>query len=453
MIVVYAGWALALLVAGGTLWAVITFVHERAWRAVLVGLLLAATLLAGLLLLLLVPFPGREAWLGGGLLLGLAAAVLMVVVWGNTPLRVTGKPERVDERDAVFHRFYRLQPGSPEFEQYYEKRPALRRFDDAVRRLPDLAEAGSPAHHPLTSPLQLAAVEIMARLRQDLDGEWSRPAPQRVEVEAAEVTRRLEGYARHLGADLFGCTRLNSAWVYSHIGRGEGIWGESIELAHKNALVIGCRMSSRMVEQAPGAASTTETAVRYLQLGNIALVLARAIQLMGYRARAHVDGNYRVMCVPLAVDAGLGELGRLGLLVTPRFGPRVRLAVVTTDLPLLYNRPRSFGVADFCRRCLKCARACPSGSVDRGLPAVHNGVLKWQTRRDTCYRAWRRQGTDCNICVRVCPYSHPSGGLHRPVRWLAGRNPWARWAVLRADDLFYGRAGGGRRPPPEWHAP
>ncbi|MFQ6103859.1 MAG: hypothetical protein ACE5OP_06150 [Candidatus Glassbacteria bacterium] len=52
------------------------------------------------------------------------------------------------------------------------------------------------------------------------------------------------------------------------------------------------------------------------------------IRNLGYPARTHIDGNYRVVCPLVARDAGIGEIGRMGLLMTPRLGPRVRIAVV-----------------------------------------------------------------------------------------------------------------------------
>ena len=224
-----------------------------------------------------------------------------------------------------------------------------------------------------------------------------------------------------------------------------------MRLDHSYAIAVAVPMAHRMVRHAPGAPTTTETAFEYLEVGKIALVLARYINLLGYAARAHVDGNYRVLCVPIAAAAGLGELGRLGLLITPDLGPRVRLAVVTTDLPLAADAPVAFGVQDFCSFCLKCAEVCPSGSIDKGSPREHRGALKWRSEQDACYRYWRTAGSDCNLCVRVCPYAHPRGAAHDLVRWLTRRNHLARRVVLWADDLAYGRRPRARYPRPDWH--
>ena len=180
-------------------------------------------------------------------------------------------------------------------------------------------------------------------------------------------------------------------------------------------------------------------------------MVARYINLLGYEARAHVDGNYKVMCPPIAVDAGLGEIGRMGLLISPKYGPRIRLAVVTTDLPLTHDEPIHFGVQHFCEICKKCATCCPSQSVDTGAKRNILGAEKWQTDRDSCYEFWRQRSSDCAICMRVCPYSHPPTLMHNIVRWGISRNKFARRLALWGDDLFYGRKPLQSHPLPEWH--
>ena len=95
--------------------------------------------------------------------------------------------------------------------------------------------------------------------------------------------------------------------------------------------------------------------------------LAQFIRGLGFQAIP--CGNDTACSIPIAIDAGLGEIARNGLLITPKFGPRVRLAKVLTDLPLLPDRPIEFGVRDFCLICEKCARKCPSKSIMFGPPS------------------------------------------------------------------------------------
>jgi len=92
-----------------------------------------------------------------------------------------------------------------------------------------------------------------------------------------------------------------------------------------------------MVNSGPLAPIIMESSQKYLDSGSIAVQLAAFIRNLGYPALAHIDGNYQVVCPLVARDAGLGDIGRMGLLMTPKLGPRVRIGVVTTDLPLLVD--------------------------------------------------------------------------------------------------------------------
>lgn len=89
--------------------------------------------------------------------------------------------------------------------------------------------------------------------------------------------------------------------------------------------------------------------------------LAEFIRELGYVAIPGV--NDLGASVAFAVDAGLGELGRTNRLITPEFGPAVRLCKVFTDMPLATDRPVRFGILEFCRVCKRCAESCPSEAL------------------------------------------------------------------------------------------
>ena len=86
----------------------------------------------------------------------------------------------------------------------------------------------------------------------------------------------------------------------------------------------------------------------HVRLATIAVTLASYIRALGYGARAQVMPNYQVLTVPVAIDAGMGGLGRHGLMITKELGSALKLATVTTDLPMAFNQPRDIGVAEFC---------------------------------------------------------------------------------------------------------
>jgi reductive dehalogenase len=141
----------------------------------------------------------------------------------------------------------------------------------------------------------------------------------------------------------------------------------------------------------------------------------------------------------VAVDAGLGELSRMGYLLTKEFGPRIRLSAVTTDMTLVADKPVDLGIQSFCTVCKKCAVCCPSQSIpEDDDPRQVNGTLRWKLNEETCFDYWAKVGTDCNVCMRVCPWSHARTWPHRLIVYLTQRNRLNQRLFTLLDDIFYG---------------
>ena len=168
--------------------------------------------------------------------------------------------------------------------------------------------------------------------------------------------------------------------------------------------------------------------------------IAAYIANLGYKAEANHLRYYTAILPPLAVDAGLGEVGRLGYLMTKELGPRIRLGAVTTDLPLVPDSPVDIGAEDFCTICKKCATCCPSRSIpEEDEHKEFNGTLRWKLDAESCFDYWGKVGTDCCICMKVCPWSHARTWPHRLIVWLITRNKYARRIFKLMDDIFYGK--------------
>ncbi|MBS3819892.1 4Fe-4S dicluster domain-containing protein, partial [bacterium] len=86
----------------------------------------------------------------------------------------------------------------------------------------------------------------------------------------------------------------------------------------------------------------------------------------------------------------------------------------------------------------KCARNCPAQAISFGEKREENGVLKWTINREECYRFWRKCGTDCAVCLSVCPYSKPSNFFHNLIRKGSSRSRALQRLSIKGDDFFYG---------------
>jgi ferredoxin len=443
---VYAAAGVALLVALGMGWFAAVSARERERRASWIGAIVSLGMFLAAAAAVWSPAP-LDALLSGALLVAAFAAIVLFLLPLRYGTQAPGEPTvRVDERDIMFARA-RLAPGSPEFDAYYAMRPENRGPDDLTRALPGLGSPRAGRADRWAFAAMEASFCLTEAVRDAVDGPV---APERVELRPEIASVYAMGLARYWGARDAGVTELRPPHVYSHVGRGSGVWGSPIELPHRFAVALTVEMAYPFVRTGPDAPEVMESAHQYVEAGRVALQLAYLIRSLGYPARAHIDGDYQVIAPLVARDAGLGEIGRMGLLMTPRLGPRVRLAVVTTDLPLRVDtRPDTRSVLDFCRICKKCAENCPSRSIPMGDRADIAGALRWKIDADTCFRFWNSAGTDCGRCMSVCPYSHPDTGVHNVVRWGIGRSGAARRAALWFDDLFYGRRPS-THPPPDW---
>jgi len=377
----------------------------------------------------------------------LVLAVLFFLPIGKISHAYKAPESRFDERDVIFSRFFRLTPGSPEFESYYLRRPENKASDALTRTKPGLNTPGSLFWNPFLAAAVGASFFLTEGMSGSVDGAV---AENQVSLPLQQMTDFIKNLARYYGGLTVGITELKPYHVYSHVGRGEGVYGDPIPVEHKYAVAITVEMDHDMIGPNPRLQGSMESAHQYVEGGRVAVQLAAYIRFLGYPARAHIDGNYQVICPLVARDAGLGELGRMGLLMTPSHGPRIRLAVVTTDLELLTDTPLDGrDVIDFCTVCKKCANTCPSQSIPFDDRKEIDGVLRWKIDADTCFRYWSTSGTDCGRCMSVCPYSHPATFSHNVIRWGVEHSGFLRRAVNWMDDFFYG-VNPARRPVPSW---
>jgi reductive dehalogenase len=416
--------------------ASITSLFEKEYRAALI-------FVAGGLI---IPFPYLfpafsyifyPSWIESGLVL--IPAVLLVILFGpfRGNIRYTRQQpvHRFDERDTMFSR-RELVPGSEGFDNYYKKHPERKFLDNQFRKKPGLLKAGTKYFDPILFAASNSLFEKVDELHPRVDGE---PASQRMELEPALISDTLLRMIGEWGAHSAGITKLKDYHVYSYGGRGDR-YGQEFSIDHKYAIALTVEMDYDMMKSAPAAPTVVESARQYLQSGMIAVQIAEFIRGLGYPARAHIDGNYHVICPLVARDAGLGEIGRMGLLMTPGLGPRCRVAVITTDLPLVSSKVKSDAtIIDFCRHCQKCALLCPGQSIPYGPGKQIDSTLRWQINSESCYTFWCQAGTDCGRCMIVCPYAHPDNWLHQIIRFGIRNNVLFRRLAVPMDDLFYGK--------------
>jgi epoxyqueuosine reductase len=110
--------------------------------------------------------------------------------------------------------------------------------------------------------------------------------------------------------------------------------------------------------------------------------MTRMVQQAGYSATPFDPLSPGVNLPQLAVDAGLGDFSPYGLLVHPKFGPRVILTALTTDYPLMAQS--QWPAQPGCTDCMVCVRRCPQAPLQTGF-----------VKMSEC--------KSCTRCLSVCP--------------------------------------------------
>ena len=355
---------------------------------------------------------------------------------GLSPARHAADAVQYDERDNMFAR-NNIQHYPELMVQYYAMRPENESADRQIHQKPEFGEKKQLYHDAATAPCYEAAFEFLER---SIPLSKGKPAEHQTRLDPIRFCQTLTEFAKFYGACDVGFLTLKPHHFYSHKGRHAVDWGEKTNQSHKTAISIVVPMRVEMIKNGPTSCVLQESAQKYVEAAKISNILAGYIRQFGYGARAHNDANYDILCVPIAVETGLGELGRMGILMHRVHGPCVRLATVTTDLELPDSPDaKSLYMGEFCKICKKCADNCPSNAILSGDEPSSRNIRHWSIHQEKCFSYWKTIGSDCGLCISVCPYTKPDTLIHRFVRYYISRNILNQKIALFMDDLLYGR--------------
>jgi len=279
-----------------------------------------------------------------------------------------------------------------------------------------------------------------------------------------EAALTVKAAARFYGAGLAGIAPMNEAHINRKQGGREGKEGLEISIEDvdvpsvtaekfviprkmKWVVAIAIPMDLDLLRRVPTALGEAAVSLGYSDSAFVVASLAEFIRGLGYQAIPCV--NDTAPSIPFAVDAGLGELSRLNKMVSPEFGAGLRICKVFTDLPMACDKPIDSGIVEFCKRCKKCAEACPARALSfdaepsfkvRG-PWNNPGHKAWFEDSYKCYQYWQQVGSGCGICIASCPFTKAAGGwVHDTVETTVSITPVADRFFRVMDDVFgYGK--------------
>jgi epoxyqueuosine reductase QueG len=276
--------------------------------------------------------------------------------------------------------------------------------------------------------------------------------PERVDVsDPAAMSRHIKRVAHAMGADICRIARAHPAFLYAgnryvQDGAAEddyaGLSPEELARRFPSIVVITTAWDYDKLQAHRHHIGDASYHISQMKANLILKAVEGYIRELGYTALRGVSNPQGA-----GLAAGVGELGRNGLVISEKFGARIHMPdPIMTDLPLLADEPVDIGVNEFCQVCRKCAITCPTNSITFEDKVVHNGIEKYKIKWETCYRL-RPFVADhwgsCLTCATVCPYTKPNVWWRTLAVKTLGTCPVpVRPALVRAmkwvDDKFWG---------------
>ena len=211
-------------------------------------------------------------------------------------------------------------------------------------------------------------------------------------VPGKDITEEIKAKARELGFGEAGVTRYDKRYVF----KSKRDW---VKFPH--AICLAYEQEYEPSQTAPSIEAEGPHHGTYRIMGAVGLALGDYIRSLGYYAQVHSPTDGTGAYIPMFVQAGLGQLGANGQLLSPHFGSRARIMLITTDALVTYDKPIDYGIHAFCSICQVCVNRCPGRALMREK-VWWRGVQKHKLIYRRC-RPVMAHYEGCAACMRVCP--------------------------------------------------
>ncbi len=211
-----------------------------------------------------------------------------------------------------------------------------------------------------------------------------------------DFIQEFENYAHSMGIKSVGYTQLTRDLL---------IKDKFIQYPH--TIVLTMEMDEEIIKTAPGPESQRLNDSAYAKLGDLTYKLSDYLREHGFATEVAHPYSGVVNFSPLAQYAGLGYMGKSGLLITPELGPRQKISAIfvsIANLPIKDIDEYSW-IPDYCDKCGKCVKACPEKALIQKEACCGEKEIEFIEK--LCIGC--SQG--CTYCIEDCPFTD-KGYIH-----------------------------------------
>ncbi|MDY0235233.1 MAG: reductive dehalogenase domain-containing protein [Gudongella sp.] len=203
----------------------------------------------------------------------------------------------------------------------------------------------------------------------------------------------LKNFIKGMGISDIGFTEVDTSYIFS-----------DKMILYKNAIVLLMEMNSEIINTAPSKATEKEIFRTYYELNVAVNKIKDFLNERGYYAEAGPALGGEVNYPLLAQKAGMGAIGKHGLLITSEFGPSLRLAAVYTNIENLpmTDSEKHLWIREFCNNCNRCVEKCPAKAIYKDTKIFADGTEEHIDYKKCALPFSTNNG--CTICIKECTF-------------------------------------------------
>lgn len=230
----------------------------------------------------------------------------------------------------------------------------------------------------------------MNPIKQSYNYLFNRPIKSKKRINLKDLNE-FELLAKNLGIDTIGYTKVDRSFIF-----------ENKSIKFSNAIILIMKMDHSIIQRAPSKESEKEIYRTYSQLNKAINKLSYFLNIKGYKTQVGNALGGDVNYPRLAEKAGLGLIGKNGILISEKFGPSIRIAAIYCDIKNLNytDSDKYLWIKDFCNSCNNCVDKCPANAIYKDTKIYEDGNEKHIDYKKCAISFSKNNG--CSVCLKEC---------------------------------------------------
>lgn len=170
-----------------------------------------------------------------------------------------------------------------------------------------------------------------------------------------------------------------------------------LDFDFNSAIVISYEIGQCIHDAGAGIKAKDYNNDLYRDFGNLTYKISDYLRLRGFETLVAHPHDETIDFLHLAQKAGMGAIGKSGLLISPNSGPNQKISAILVNM---INLPKSEDtyhewIPDYCNYCNSCVYKCPYNALilDKKIGTVNFA-------KELCVGCTE----GCTECIRACPF-------------------------------------------------